>query len=379
MDFRFTDEQRMLQDTAQSFLASVSDSAAVRRAMVSNQGFDPDLWQRLCAEMYWQGILVPEQYDGLGLGVVDLVIALEQQGVHLACSPLYASAVAALMLRSVPESEQTGALLAQVAAGSVIALAHTAARPAWGVEGCAVAASANASGWTLSGEARFVPYGHAAESMLVVAREQDGTLSLFHVASDDAGVTLERAPTMDQTRAMATLTLNDATLDSARRLATDVEASVSAVVDLARILASADLVGVAQASLDSSVDYVQERVQFGRTIASFQAIKHKAADMMLKVESARSLAYYAACVADEWLAGTTDRAALAEAAAMLSASAGEAAFFCAGTGIQMHGGVGITEEYDIQLYFKRARAGESYLGSPAAHRETVAAQLLDGD
>jgi alkylation response protein AidB-like acyl-CoA dehydrogenase len=128
-----------------------------------------------------------------------------------------------------------------------------------------------------------------------------------------------------------------------------------------------------------SVDYVQERVQFGRSIASFQAIKHKAADMMVKAESARSLLYAAGCIADEWLSGYSDERALCEAAAMTSAAAGEAYFFTAGSGIQLHGGVGITEEYDIQLYFKRARSTEAYLGNPTAQREVVARLLLDGD
>ena len=124
--------------------------------------------------------------------------------------------------------------------------------------------------------------------------------------------------------------------------------------------------------------YVGERVQFGRTIASFQAVKHKAADMMLKVESARSLLYYAACTADAWLQGSADDQALREAAAMVASAAGDTAFFVTGTGIQLHGGVGITEEYDIQLYFKRARALEAYLGRPDESRERLAQMLLDG-
>jgi alkylation response protein AidB-like acyl-CoA dehydrogenase len=120
-------------------------------------------------------------------------------------------------------------------------------------------------------------------------------------------------------------------------------------------------------------------VQFGRTIASFQAVKHKCADIMVKLESSRSALYYAACVADEFMAGSTSLAALQEAASIAKAYAGEAAFFAAGVGIQLHGGVGITAEYDIQLYFKRARAQEAYLGSPHWHRERLAAMLLDGD
>ena len=160
-------------------------------------------------------------------------------------------------------------------------------------------------------------------------------------------------------------------------LSADWAESLAVVLDLTRIMVGADQVGCAQASLDHSIQYVSDRVQFGRTIASYQAIKHKAADMMVKVECARSLMCYAACVADEWLAGAASTQELAEAARMLASSAGDAAFFCAGTGIQLHGGVGLTEEYDIQLYFKRAQATAGYLGRPYEHRETIARLLLD--
>ena len=184
---------------------------------------------------------------------------------------------------------------------------------------------------------------------------------------------------MDQTRPMGLLPLSGVAVNGEDCLATDWGQHLEAVLDLSRIMVGAEQVGCAQASLDQSVSYVSERVQFGRTIASYQAIKHKAADMMLRVESARSLLYYAACVGDEALMATAPQADLQEAAAMLASSAGDAAFFCAGTGIQLHGGVGITEEYDIQLYFKRARSMEAYLGRPDELREVLAARLLDGD
>ncbi|MDP4651845.1 MAG: acyl-CoA dehydrogenase family protein, partial [Haliea sp.] len=165
--------------------------------------------------------------------------------------------------------------------------------------------------------------------------------------------------------------------------------ALAKTLDLATVALAAEQVGVAQQALDSSVAYTMERVQFGRTIASYQAIKHKAADMMLKVEAARSAAYYAACVADEALGGnplggnplggSPLGAALAEAASIAKAYCSEAAFFNAGCGIQLHGGVGITAEYDIQLYFKRAKSAETLLGDAAWHRERLARQLLDGE
>lgn len=376
MKFSFTDEQSMLRDTAEAFLASVSDSTSVRSAMQSPLGFDQACWQRVCSEMYWQGILVPESCDGLSLGVVEMAIAFEQLGRRLTPSPLYASALGVVALRSLDESARQEALLKNVAEGQVIALAHTSARGNW--DTIDVQAQKAADGWILTGEARFVSCGHGAQTLLVVA-DNGGQESLFAVDAATRGVTLSKTPTMDQTRPMASLHLDSVALDEDAMLSESWGASRRTTLDIGRIFVGAEQVGCAQESLDSSVAYVSERVQFGRTIASYQAIKHKAADMMLKVESARSLLYFAACIADEWLVGDASDADLAEAASMLSSCAGEAAFFCAGTGIQLHGGVGITEEYDIQLYFKRARSTESYLGRPDEHREAIAKLLLDED
>ena len=230
--------------------------------------------------------------------------------------------------------------------------------------------------WRLNGSARFVSSGAAAAHLLVVAR-MDTAIGLFAVPADHAGVSIEHQVTLDQTRSMANVTLSDVTLDREAALALDWGRGLSTTLDLARVLVAAEQVGCAQQALDMTLEYVAERVQFGRTIASFQAVKHKAADMMLKVESARSLMLYAACTADAWLREAMDDTALREAAAMVASSAGDAAFFVTGSGIQLHGGVGITEEYDIQLYFKRARALESYLGRPDESRETIARLLLD--
>ena len=379
MEFRFTDEQSMLAETAEAFLADVSDSAATRRAMTMAEGFDQSVWQRVVEEMGWQGILVPEAQDGLDLGFVELVVVLEKMGERLHLSPLYASAVSTALLRMLPVSDTRDGVLAALATGAVVSLAHSAVKPGWGIDGVAVHAQRDDQEWVLQGECRFIPVGQSAAHLLLAARLEQGGIGIFLVDSATEGLTVEVLPTLDQTRSMASVTLHEVRLSASLCLAEDAAQALMATLDIARILLSADQTGGAQACLDSSVAYVMERVQFGRQIASYQAIKHKAADMMVKVESARSLLYYAACVADEWLLGEADSTALAEAAAMVSASASDAYFFCAGTGIQLHGGVGITEEYDIQLYFKRARSTESYLGSPAEQRERVAASLLDGD
>ena len=376
MKFRFTEEQRMLQESAERFLLEHSSPALVRAAAHLPAGLDLPLWQQITSTLGWQAVAVPEDQEGLGLGVVELAVLLEQSGARLSPVPLYTSAISALALRATPESSVRDGLLQAIASGEIVSLAHSDARPHWDNRGVGVTASQANDTWRLDGAARFVSGGAAAAQLMVVARV-DKAAGLFAVPADHAGVSVQHQVTLDQTRSMANVTLSDVILDSDAALALDWGRGLSTTLDLARVLVAAEQVGCAQQALDMTLEYVAERVQFGRTIASFQAVKHKAADMMLKVESARSLMLYAACTADAWLRDAVDDTALREAAAMVASSAGDAAFFVTGTGIQLHGGVGITEEYDIQLYFKRARALESYLGRPDESRETIAQLLLD--
>ncbi|MDB2434376.1 acyl-CoA dehydrogenase family protein [Luminiphilus sp.] len=376
MKFAFTDEQRMLKDTSQSFLAAKSDSMAVRAACRSPQHFDVALWRSICNDMYWQGVLVPEVHEGLALGWVEMAIIMEAAGERLLTSPLFAVTQSTALLNVCMQSAVRDRCLADIAKGHIVSLALTNAVGNWHASGVCVSDSAD--GLTLSGEARFVPFGFAASTLLVVAANEDQSTSIWVVQSDAIGVSVQHTPTLDQTRPMSEVRLESVAVGEAQRLSSDAGPLIEQVVALSRILIVADQVGVAQASLDLSVDYTKERLQFNRSIASFQAIKHKAADMMVKVESARSLLYFAACIADARCAQEATDAALQEAAYMASACASDAAFFNAGSGIQMHGGVGITEEYDIQLYFKRARSTESYLGRPPEMREAIACQLLDG-
>ena len=376
MKFRFTEEQRMLQESAERFLLEHSSPAVARAAARLPVGLDLPMWKQISSTLGWQAVVVPEDQEGLGLGVVELAVLLEQSGARLSPVPLYASAISALALRAAPASPTRDGLLRAIASGEIVSLAHTDARPHWDHRGVDVTATQADDNWCLSGSARFVSGGAAAAQLLVVARV-DSAFGLFAVPADHAGVSVQHQVTLDQTRSMANVTLSDVTLDSDAALALDWGRGLNTTLDLARVLVAAEQVGCAQRALDMTLEYVAERVQFGRTIASFQAVKHKAADMMLKVESARSLMLYAACTADAWLRDAVDDTALREAAAMVASSAGDAAFFVTGTGIQLHGGVGITEEYDIQLYFKRARALESYLGRPDQSRETIAQLLLD--
>ena len=386
MEFAFTEEQEMIRDTAAAFLTEVSSSEAIRLAMATERGYDPELWQRICQDMFWQAIHIPEEHGGMGLGYVELVAMLEQMGRYLLCSPFYATVCFGVnALRVAGSEEQQAQYLPQIVAGATATLAYTDASGHWDAQAVSATCVGEGASFTLNGRYRYVPDGHTADLLVVAAREPGSQgasgISLFVLPAATAGVSRRWLPTMDQTRRLAEIELNDVVLDASTLLGEAGQAwsQLSRIIDLATIAIAADQVGGAQQSLDLSVAYMQERVQFGRVIASYQALKHKAADMMVKAEAGRSALYYAACIADEALAGTALADELPEAASIAKAYCSDAYFFNAGCGIQLHGGVGITEEYDIQLYFKRAKSTESFLGNSAWHRERLAQQLLDGE
>ena len=362
MEFSFSEEQQMIRDTADAFLAEVSTGEAVRAAMATELGYDRSLWQRICAEMYWPAMHIPEQYGGLGLGYVELVATLEQMGRYLLCSPFLSTVCMGVNTLLVAGSEAQKALyLPQIIEGTTATLAYTGAAGRWDAEAVEGVYQREGDHYRVSGSWRFVPDGHSADLVILAAREQgsegEAGISLFLLPVGAAGVEREWLPTMDQTRKQAHLQLSDVSIPVENRLGTEGEAwlQLSQVIDLATIAVAAEQLGGSQQALDSTVAYTQERVQFNRTIASYQAVKHKAADMMVKTEAARSAVYYAACIAQEFMEQGPLAAELSEAASVAKAWCSDAYFFNAGTAIQLHGGVGFTWEYDIQLYFKRAR------------------------
>ena len=385
MEFKFTDEQIMIRDTAEAFVSEVSTSAAVRSAMLEPDGYDKDLWRQISADMFWQALPIPEALGGLGLGYVELAATLEQTGRFLLCSPLMATAAFAVpAIRLAASEEQQAHYLERILEGQVATLAHVGIQ----THGSHINMQAKITdqGVCLNGLSRHVLNGQSADFFIIAAEETFASgelgVSLWFVDSNTQDLTVKVLPTMDQTRRLAELQCDNLVLSPEQRLGGVAQCQaqlLSSILDLAAIAVSAEQVGGAQQSLDISVAYIKERVQFGRTIASYQAIKHKCADMMLKAESARSGLYYAACIADEFLAGVCDAETLAEAASISKAYSSEAFFFNAGCGIQLHGGVGITSEYDIQLYFKRAKALENFLGNASEHRERLAKKLLDSE
>ena len=386
MEFKFTEEQEMIRDTADAFLAQASASTAVRSAMATELGYDPDLWSSSTQEMFWQAIHIPEQYGGMGLGYVELVAMLEQMGRYLLCSPFYSTVCLASNALLVAGTEhQKEMYLPEIVAGSTATLAYTGTKGGWDASAVDVVCTPQGDGFILNGSYRFVPDGHSADLLIVAARapdtEGEDGISLFVLPAATEGITRQWLPTMDQTRKQAQLEFRNVSVDGANVMQSPGNAwsLLEKIIDLATVAISADQLGGCQQTLDSTVDYLQQRVQFGRVIASYQAVKHKAADMMVKVEASRSAVYYAACIADEALQGGTLGSQLAEVASIAKAYCSDAYFHNAGTAIQLHGGVGFTAEYDIQLYFKRAKSTETFLGDGAYHRQRLACMLLDGE
>jgi alkylation response protein AidB-like acyl-CoA dehydrogenase len=370
MDIGFSEEQELLRETARKFLDDECPTRFVRDCMATEAAVTPQFWTALAAQG-WLGILYPEKLGGSGLGLVDLVVMP---------GPFCASALlggAAILDAGAPA--QQAAWLPRIAAGTVRAtLAWSEANARCDAAAITLPARPAGSGYVLSGTKMFVPDAHLADVIVVAARTSDGTamedgISLFLVPKDTPGVTVNVLPTIDATRKLCTVAFADVALDGAALLgpADRGWAALARVLDRAAVALSAEMCGGAQRVLDMTVDYAKLRVAFGKPIGSYQGVKHQAADMLVAVENARSLTYYAAWAFDE----SPSEAPLA--VAMAKASASDAYRKVAGTGIQLHGGIGMTWEHDLQLYFKRAKASEIAFGDATWQRERVA-RLMAG-
>jgi alkylation response protein AidB-like acyl-CoA dehydrogenase len=385
MEFRFTEEQQMIRETAAGFFADCSTSAAVREAMATERGYDLSLWRQICEDLYLHAITLPESLGGMGLGYVELIAVMEQMGRHLVCAPYFSTvcqAVPALQLAAA--GEQASPWLERILGGATATLGWIG-QEAPGCDAVTATFQTTEQGYSLSGDYQLVVDGHSAEILVLAARTPGSIgregIGLFVVDAAAEGIKRHWTPTLDQTRHLGRIQLNQLELpaDACLGEAGQAGAVLEQVLQLATVALAAEQVGAAQQVQDLAVQYSKEREQFGRPIAGFQAIKHKAADMMLRTEVARSACYYAACIADEAWQGSALAAELPEAAAIAKSYCSDACFRNAGEALQMHGGVGFTWEYDVHLYFKRAKASELMLGTASEHLETLAGLLLDND
>jgi len=374
MQFAFTEEQALIRDTAHEFCAEHGDPGRVRAAMDSELGYDEATWRAIGQEMGWTGLAVPEECGGSGLGLVELALLQFEMGRKLLSSPFFAgSCLATPVIRLTATAAQRQALLPAIAGGTTratLAMANRRGQP--GLEGIGGTLSTAGAGYRLSGEAGFVVNAHASDVIVIAARAPGSTgaagVSVIALAAGTRGIEVERVISMDLTRPVARVHFRDVDVPREAILGEpeDAGAALERAVQLAQIALASEQAGAAEETLVITTDYVKQRVQFGRPIGSFQAIKHRLADMMVLVEAAKSAVYYAAATADE---ATPE---LAEAAALAKAYCGDAFFNCAANMIQLHGGVGFTWEHAAHLYFKRARCSSTLLGSPTYQRERIA-------
>ncbi len=369
MNFAFSEEQEELRRSVRRFLEDKSPMTEVRRLMETTEGYDPAVWDQMANQLGLQSLTIPEEYGGAGFGYVELVVVLEEMGAALLCAPYFATvALGANAILSSGDEAAKKDFLPGIAAGTTIAtLALTEDAGLWSTDAVTLAASEDAGGWKLDGHKMFVIDGHNAGLILVAARTGKG-VSLFAVEGGASGLTRTPLATMDQTRKQTRLEFSGT---PARLVGGEGEAEkvLSRTLDLAAVALAAEQVGGAQRCLDMSVEYAKTRIQFGRPIGSFQAIKHKCADMLLEVESAKSAAYYAGWAAAE------DSEELPVVASLAKSYCSEAYFHAAAENIQIHGGIGFTWEHDAHLYFKRAKSSELLLGDPSYHRELLAQRI----
>jgi alkylation response protein AidB-like acyl-CoA dehydrogenase len=374
MDIGFTEEQELLRDTARKFLDSECDTKFVRRMMATEAAVTPEFWDKL-AENGWLGIAFPEEYGGSGLGLVDLVVLMEEVGRAVMPGPFPATVLlggAAIAEAGSPSQRQE--FLPGIAAGDVKAtLAATEPNARWDAAGITLAGREERGGFTLSGTKLFVPDAHQADVLVVAARTRDGStmedgVSLFLVPKGTAGVTVRVLPSVDETRKLCEVAFDNVAVPATALLG-DLNGgwpALARVIDRAAVALAAEMCGAAQRVLDMTVEYAKLRVAFGKPIGSYQGVKHKCADMLIEIENAKSLTYYAAWAVDE---GEPDAAM---AVSMAKAAASDAGRKVCAAGIQLHGGIGMTWEHDLQLYLKRAKASEIAFGDATWHRERIA-------
>ena len=370
----FTEDQDQFRDSIQRFLSDQMPTTRVRQLMATEHAFDDQLWQQASTQLALTGIHVPEHLGGAGFGPVELGIALEEMGRSLFCGPYLSSAVlSAYALLICADADQQERWLSDVASGERrCSLAVTESAGLWRDDDIHTTATTDDAGNSLlNGRKRFVIDANNADLLIVAARASDG-IALYMIDGETSGLTLTALDTMDPTRKMADIELNNVV---ATRLNHAPDLLLDTLLNVACIALANEMIGGCQRLLDSAVDYTQLRYQFGRSIASFQAIKHRLADLLLDVELSRSAAYQAAhtlaSCGDLRTIDQEKHRRLTEHASLAKAAVCETYLQTALETIQLHGGIGFTWENDTHLWFKRAKSSEVLFGTPAEHRERM--------
>ena len=364
MNFGFTEEQEMLRDQVRRFMQEDCAMTTVREIASAEPAFSGPLWKQM-AELGWLGLITPEAFGGVGLRWVDLTVVLEETARGLSPLPLVSNTLATAALLRCGNTAQQQAWLPSLADGSRVATLALYDDPNW-IDAAAVTLATNDG--RLSGSKPYVPDAGSADLFIIAFRDgsESNELKLGLLDRDTQGVSVTSQPIMDRTKPMGTLVLDDVLLDPDRVL-TLAEADLTYLTDCGAVAVTAEMVGAADAALEMTTGYAKERVQFGNLIGKYQGVKHRLADMFVDIESFRSLLYYAAWTVDE---------APEELSRAVSLAKGYASDAFAQIGIdavQLHGAIGFTEEYDIQLYLKRSKWARPMFGDTDYHYDRVAA------
>lgn len=373
MQFELTETQQTLKNTVRKFLSAECPGAEVRRLMETDTAFDASLWTKM-AEQGWTGMLIPEQYGGFGMGMVEMAATLEEMGRALLPGPFFSTVVmAGTLIEQAGDETQKQKYLGAIARGEAkVTVAFLEDPPAWTPQSVQLKARTAGGGYVLDGTKLFVPDAAVSDSIILIAR-LEGELALFILARDTQGVAIRPMHSIDLTRKVYEVQFDGVRVASDGMLASG--AAAVQALGRARAMATAGIVaemtGGMQRLLDLTVEYAKTRKQFGRPIGQFQAVQHQCADMLVYTESSRSAAYYAAYAIQEGI----PEAPLAVSVAKAYAS--EAYRETGNRAIQVHGGMGFTWENEAHLFYRRAKVSEQMFGDTAFHREQLAKMVVD--
>lgn len=372
MDFDLSKTQKLLKDSVRTFLARDCKPERVRQLMETDTAHDDALWQAM-ADQGWTGLIIPEEYGGLNLGLVELAAVCEEMGRACLPGPFLSTLLAAAVVARAGSPAQRAEYLSAIVAGELkMTLAVLETSASWNLDAVKVKATRAGDNLVLSGKKLFVPDAAVADVIICVARDGDN-LVLLPVASKASGVSLKAMPSMDATRKIYEIDFQGVRIPRADALAGDgdPQAALRGGLEVASLALCAEMVGGMRWVLEAAVEYAKTRQQFGRVVGSFQSVQNHCADMFLLTESSRSAMYYAA-----WVLSHGDPAA-SVAVSVAKAYCSDAYREVGNRGIQVHGGIGFTWEHDLQLYYKRSKYSETLFGDATFHREQIAQRVID--
>lgn len=371
MDFSFNEDQIMMQDSAKNFFQKECSAEFVREMYEDNVGYSEEMWNKM-AELGWMGIMIPEEYGGLGLTFLDLALIMEEMGRFAVPIPFFSTVIlGAEPIKLAGSNAMKEEILSKIAVGELrMSLALMEEEGNFLPSGINLSAKTDGDGYILNGMKLFVPDAHAADKIIVAARtgNNENDITLFLVDKSDTGLSVELQHTMDGSRKLSAITLDNVRI-SKENIIGEVNKGwpiLDKVLNMANAALCLETLGAAQKALEMTVEYVKIRIQYEVPIGSFQSVKHRLADAMLQVESARSAAYYAA-----WAVSEDDKD-MPLAVSLAKTYCVQAGKFATNEGVQLHGAIGYTWEHDMHLFFKRVRFAEAMFGGPIFHKEKIA-------